>query len=81
VESFVLATRNPLDHDTPMEPDQVELAAAHEMGHALGLPHSDDPDDLMYRSNTASHLSVDDYRAVEALYRLPAGAHLPAVVR
>jgi hypothetical protein len=81
VDSFVLATRNPLDHDTPMEPHQVELAAAHEMGHALGLPHSDDPHDLMYRSNTATRLSVDDYRAVEALYRFPAGAHLPAIVR
>lgn len=52
---------------------QIELTAAHEMGHALGLPHSDEPRDVMYPTNTANTLSARDYRAMQALYRLPNG--------
>lgn len=62
----------PLD----LDPDEVERVAAHEMGHALGLGHSDHPGDLMYPTNTARALSPRDYRTLEALYRLPAGARL-----
>jgi hypothetical protein len=29
-------------------PSDIEYVIAHEMGHAQGLLHSDDPDDLMY---------------------------------
>jgi hypothetical protein len=29
-------------------PSDIEYVIAHEMGHAQGLPHSDDPNDLMY---------------------------------
>lgn len=70
----VLATRNPFNGQVPLRPEDVALVAAHEMGHALGLPHSDDPRDLMYPTNTASRLSARDYRTMEALYRLPSGA-------
>lgn len=52
----------------PMDPGQIRLIAAHEMGHALGLPHSDDPRDVMYPTNTATLLSARDYRTLEALY-------------
>ena len=52
---------------------EVELTAAHEMGHALGLPHSDDQRDVMYPENTALNLSARDYKAMQALYRLPNG--------
>ena len=52
---------------------QIELTAAHEMGHALGLPHSDESGDVMYPTNTANTLSARDYRAMQALYRLPNG--------
>lgn len=81
VEAFVLATRHPADSDALLSAADVELAAAHEMGHALGLPHSPDSTDLMYATNTARRLSVDDYRAVEALYRMPPGARLPQRAR
>jgi hypothetical protein len=60
----------------PMDPDQVRLVAAHEMGHALGLPHSRDPQDVMYPTNTATSLSVRDYRTVEALYDLEDGTEI-----
>lgn len=57
-------------------PDQlalavVELTAAHEMGHALGLPHSDSTNDVMYPENMGAGLSRRDIQTVRALYALP----------
>jgi len=69
--SLELVTRHPSGQ--PMDPEQVRLVAAHEMGHALGLPHSADPRDVMYPTNTATSLSVRDYRTLEALYALEDG--------
>ncbi len=76
IERFELALEV-LDPDMgrarPMGPDEIERVAAHEMGHALGLGHSPRPDDVMYPTNPRRHLSPDDYRTVQVLYRLPAG--------
>ncbi|NNF28323.1 MAG: matrixin family metalloprotease [Gemmatimonadetes bacterium] len=69
----VLATRNPYNGAFLMDPEDMVLVAAHEMGHALGLPHSDQSADLMYPTNTASRLSARDYRTLSALYALPNG--------
>lgn len=66
-----LVTRSPSMR--PIDPGVVRLAAAHEMGHALGLGHSDDPHDVMYPTNTAHALSARDYRTLEALYALADG--------
>lgn len=57
----------------PADPAQVRLTAAHEMGHALGLPHSEEPRDVMHPTNTATSLSARDYRTLEALYALEDG--------
>lgn len=74
VRSFELALRNPFDASRGLTPDQVQLTAAHEMGHALGLPHSDSPRDVMHPTNTATTISPRDYQAMAALYRMENGA-------
>ena len=66
--------RSPTNAKYELPPEQVLLTAAHEMGHALGLPHSDSRRDVMYPTNTARSLSNRDFRTVGALYRLPNGA-------
>jgi len=71
-----LSTRSPHDVGRMIDPRQVRLTAAHEMGHALGLPHSDAPRDVMYPTNTATSLSAQDYRTMESLYRLPDGTEI-----
>ncbi len=74
VVDLILTTRVPGLERRLQDPATVELTAAHEMGHALGLPHSDDQRDLMYPQNTSTHPTPRDYRTVQNLYDLPIGA-------
>ncbi|UCC26829.1 MAG: matrixin family metalloprotease [Gemmatimonadales bacterium] len=76
VQDFVLALRDPTDPGRILDREAIQLAAAHEMGHVLGLPHSDSERDVMYPTNSASALSARDYRTLSALYDLPNGAVL-----
>lgn len=76
VVAIELSTRNPLDPGRLNDARQVQLTAAHEMGHALGLPHSASPRDVMYPSNTATSLSAQDYRSMEALYDFEDGTEI-----
>lgn len=76
VPRFVLAYLNPFDPSSLLSPEQIQLTAAHEMGHALGLPHSDSPRDVMYPTNTATSLTPRDFETMWGLYALPNGAVL-----
>lgn len=76
VLSIELATRSPFDPGRVNDPRQVQLTAAHEMGHALGLPHSDSERDVMYPVNTATSMSARDYRTMEVLYGLEDGTEI-----
>ncbi len=75
VHSIALVTQSP-DRGLPIASSQIRLTAAHEMGHALGLPHSDQARDVMYPMNTASALTARDYRTLEALYALEDGTEI-----
>jgi hypothetical protein len=55
-------------------PDDALLSVAvHETGHAIGLPHSSDSNDVMFPATRTSALSDRDRRTAAVLYRLPPG--------
>lgn len=76
VVSLELATRNPYAPSRVIEPSQVRLTAAHEMGHALGLPHSDSAHDVMYPTNAATAVGARDRRTMEVLYGIEDGTEI-----
>ena len=76
VVSIELATRNPYAPSNIIDARQVRLTAAHEMGHALGLPHSDSSHDVMYPTNTAAAVSARDMRTMEVLYGVADGTEI-----
>lgn len=51
----------------------LRAVALHEVGHALGLPHSDRESDLMYPTTRHPVLTARDVATIQLLYRLAPG--------
>lgn len=51
-----------------MSDEFLRLVALHELGHVIGLPHSDDPSDVMHPGNRSLTLSDRDIRSARQLY-------------
>jgi hypothetical protein len=73
VRAYVsLATRNA--GDSLFNDDALLGAAIHELGHAMGMPHSTDSTDVMFPVTRALTLSPRDLATARLLYALPPGS-------
>jgi len=70
--SITLAVR--ASNGPPLGDAALLGVAIHETGHALGLPHSSDTDDVMFPATQVDALSMRDARTAQLLYRLPPGS-------
>lgn len=58
--------------DCRIDYDRKVVIAAHEIGHALGLPHNKMWDSVMYHGGGSEHPTQADYAALRSLYDHPA---------
>lgn len=70
--TLTLATHTP--RGWPLDEDAVYTVTLHEIGHLLGLGHSDDPTDVMSPTTAVHDLTPRDRRTATLLYALPPGS-------
>lgn len=65
------------NHDStgrPLSAVAVSGILRHEIGHALGLNHANDPSSVMYRESATSTISTSDRATLRLLYLVPPGS-------
>ena len=67
-----LATRDPVSGE-PLSEHARRAIALHEIGHALGLPHSAEPADAMHPVTVVEQPTDRDLSSIRLLYSLPTG--------
>jgi hypothetical protein len=70
--AMFLATRSP-STGRPFAPETRQAIVLHELGHALGLPHSSHSEDVMFPVAAATSLTARDRYSLRLLYELPTG--------
>ncbi|MBO7671787.1 matrixin family metalloprotease [bacterium] len=69
VKIITIASKNPNSY-SKMNNQDIYFVMLHEIGHSLGLPHSDNPQDLMYfQKNKGGARGITD-NDVKALYQV-----------
>jgi len=77
--SLTLATHTSDGLQLPQ--DAVYTVALHEIGHLLGLGHSDDPQDVMYPTTSVHDITPRDRHTARLLYGVPPGSLRLGTVR
>jgi hypothetical protein len=69
---IAIATRDSAGRN--LSPTVVGGILRHEVGHALGLNHANDPTSVMYREAATATISASDRATLRLLYLVPAGS-------
>jgi hypothetical protein len=70
--AILIALRDSVGHVLP--PTVVGGIVRHEVGHALGLNHANDPSSVMYREAATMTISASDRATLRLIYQVPGGS-------